>query len=260
MSEALYDERDGVLYATEFARGPWDPNAQHGGPVGAILVRAIEAVADGGLGLHLARVTVELLKPAPLGELHVAAEIVRHGKRVQMLEASLSTPAGDEVAKARAVRIAPAPVDAGKQPGLDIPGPDTAQASTFPAWDHTLFPGGGVEVRIARGSFFEVGPTVGWFRLNVPVVPGETPSAMQRVLAAADFPNGISTEVSWKDWVFINPDLTVYMERMPVGEWIGVDAHMRVSEGGGAISQGVLYDEQGRIGRSIQSLYVARRS
>jgi Thioesterase-like superfamily len=259
MSDALYEQRDGTLYATEFTRGPWDPNAQHGGPVGAILIRAIEALDDGGLGLHLARITIELLKPAPLGELHASAQIVRPGRRVQLLEASLKTPDGVEVAKARAVRVAPAPVDAGVQPGLEIPSFDRAEPSEFRAWDHTIFPGGGVEVRITRGSFFELGPTVGWFRLNVPVVSGEEPSPMQRVLAAADFPNGISTELSWKDWVFINPDLTVYIERLPVGEWIGVDAHMRVSEGGGAIAQGVLYDAQGRIGRSIQSLFVARR-
>lgn len=259
MSDALYERRDGSVYATEFSRGPWDPNAQHGGPVGAILVDAMEALDDGGHGLHMARVTLELLKPAPLGELKATAEIVRPGRRVQMLEASLSTPDGTEVAKARALRVAPAPVNAGTQPGLDIPLYDTAGPTAFPAWTHTVFPGGGVEVRIVRGSFFELGPTAAWFRLNVPVVDGETPSPLQRVLAAADFPNGISTEVSWQDWVFINPDLTVYLERMPVGEWVGVDAHMRVVDGGGALSQGVLYDERGRIGRSIQSLYVARR-
>ena len=83
MSDALYEQRDGKVFATEYTRGPWDPGAQHGGPAAAILTRAIEALDDGGHGLQIARLTFELLKPVPLGELQVSAQVVRPGKRVQ---------------------------------------------------------------------------------------------------------------------------------------------------------------------------------
>ena len=35
---------DGRVQATELARGPWDPDALHGGPVAALAARALEAV------------------------------------------------------------------------------------------------------------------------------------------------------------------------------------------------------------------------
>ena len=69
------------------------------------------------------------------------------------------------------------------------------------------------------------GPGTAWFRLRVPVVAGEEMTPLQRVAAAADFGNGISSVVDWDDgWLFINPDLTVYLHRYPVGEWVGLEA------------------------------------
>jgi hypothetical protein len=91
------------------------------------------------------------------------------------------------------------------------------------------------------------------------VIAGEQPSGLQRLAAAADFPNGIATELPWGQYVFINPDLTVHVEREPAGEWIGLDARMRVAASGVGQSEAVLYDQQGRVGRSLQSLYIAAR-
>src|SRR5437763_16565231 len=117
-----------------------------------------------------------------------------------------------------------------------------------------------MEIRFVAGRFAEPGPSTAWFRLRVPVVAGEEPSGLQRLAAAADFPDGSATEVPWADYVFINPDLTLYVERQPVGEWICLEARMRVLDGGVGFSEAVLYDQQGRVGRSLQSLYVAPRA
>jgi Thioesterase-like superfamily len=59
--------------------------------------------------------------------------------------------------------------------------------------------------------------------------------------------------------MFINPDLTVYLEREPVGGWICLDAEMRVHDGGVGFAEAVLFDEQGRVGRSLQALLIAPR-
>ncbi len=104
----------------------------------------------------------------------------------------------------------------------------------------------------------EVGPATAWFRLRVPVIAGEEPTPLQRLLVAADFPNGISSELDWNDWLFINPDLTVYIERDPVGEWVALQAQTRIIEGETALAQATIFDVEGRIGHSLQSLYVAR--
>jgi hypothetical protein len=116
-----------------------------------------------------------------------------------------------------------------------------------------------MDIRFVAGSFRTVGPATAWFRLRVPVLAGEAPTGLQRLAAAADFPNGIASSVGWEDWVFINPDLTIHVEREPIGEWIALEAVMRVVEGGLGQSEAVLYDGTGRVGRSLQTLYVARR-
>ena len=256
MTDSLYESRGRFLHAGELTRGPWDPQAQHGGAPAALLMRAFEATEPGAL--QITRVTYELLRPVPLGDLAVAAEVVRPGRRVQLLQGSISTPAGVEVVRALALRVAPAPIPAGG-PARPPAGPDASVPQPFFVdWSPT-FPGDGIEVRFAAGAYGETGPATAWFRLRVPLIEGEEPSPLQRLAAAADFANGIASELPWSEFVFIIPDLTVYIERQPRGEWICLDARMRVAEGGGAISEAVLHDLDGRVGRSLQSLYVARR-
>jgi hypothetical protein len=268
--DALYELNGTGVVATEYTRGPWDPGAQHGGAPAALLMRAFEQT-EPDLSCQLTRVTYELLKPVPLGELRVSATVIRPGRRVQLLEGTISTPDGTEVVKARALRIRRATVDSGGEHSVDRGAAEAAGGAVAPpaSWsgaqagrfghDRKLFPGDGIEVRFVAGDFFTLGPSTAWFRLKVPVVPGEVPSPLQRMAAACDFPNGISTELDWTRYVFINPDLTLYVEREPVGEWIALMGAMRVTEGGAGISQAVIYDKAGRIGRSLQSLYVAER-
>src|SRR5436305_3562304 len=105
MSAAVFRQASGERFeAGELARGPWDPNAQHGGAPAALLMRAFERL-DGEAGLSIARVTYEFVRPVPLGELHVDASVARAGRRVQLLEGTISAPGGVEVVRARALRI-----------------------------------------------------------------------------------------------------------------------------------------------------------
>src|SRR5438045_654295 len=79
---AVFNASDGRFVATEFARGPWDAGAQHGGAPAALLMRAFEGL-PGPEDLVLARVTYEFLRPAPIGPVSVQADVVRPGRRVQ---------------------------------------------------------------------------------------------------------------------------------------------------------------------------------
>jgi len=256
---SLYEDRDGTLFATEYCRGPWSPDAQHGGAPAALLMRAFEN-CEPDPALATARVTYELLKPVPLGPLSVSVSVVRPGKRVQLLEGSIYTPDGTEVVRARALRVARAGVESG---AVQVPPATWRSAEPMEFGDFarglTIFPGDGMEIRFVKGGFFELGAATAWFRLKLPVFGDETPSPLQRLAAASDFPNGIATELPWTEYLFINPDLTIYVEREPIGEWVCLDANMRVEPSGVGLSQAVLYDEQGRVGRSLQSLYVAPR-
>jgi hypothetical protein len=122
-----------------------------------------------------------------------------------------------------------------------------------------MFAPDAVEIRFVDGTFGG-GPSTAWFRLRHPIVAGETPSPLQRLAAAGDFGNGISAALSWDEYVFINPDLTLYVERLPVGAWICLQSQTLLAEGGIGTAESVLFDERGRVGRATQALLVARRS
>ncbi len=260
MSEAVFVRSGQRFRPTDLARGPWDPNAQHGGAPAALLMRAFENL-PGDPGLLISRVTYELLRPAPLDELEVSAEVVRPGRRAERLEGSLRTTGGAEVVRARALRVRRAEVHVVPEETLELPGPEQGRPSDFASDElRSMFAVDAMEIRFLEGAFYEPGPATAWFRLRHPLVAGEEPSPLQRLAAAGDFGNGISAVVTWKGHVFINPDLTLYVEREPVGEWICLRSVTRINPGGVAISDSVLYDQRGRVGRAMQSLLVARRS
>jgi Thioesterase-like superfamily len=260
---AIYVPHGEGYVATDLARGPWDPGAQHGGAPAALLMRAFEGVPAAG-GLQIARVTYELLRPVPLGELFVDADVVRPGRRVRLLEGAIRTPDGIEVVRARAVQVHR--TDPSARPTAVIPPPPGPGAGRqhefggegFNPPHRPMFAPDGIEIRFVEGVFGR-GASTAWFRLRVPIVAGEEPTPLQRLAAAGDFGNGISAELSWDEFAFINPDLTLYVERTPQGEWIGLEARTMIAEDGIGVAESVLYDTRGRVGRAIQALLIARR-
>ena len=103
MASALY-ARDGDRFIpSEHTRGPWTPDAQHGGAPAALLARAMEAL-PAETPMAIARFTIEILRPVPLTPLTVSARIERPGRRVQLVSGSLHA-GDDELCRARAWRI-----------------------------------------------------------------------------------------------------------------------------------------------------------
>jgi len=261
MADALF-ERDGARFVpTELARGPWSRDALHGGPSAALLARAAERF-EGGDGMLVTRLTVELLRPVPVAPLVLTAHLRRPGRKVQLVEASLGAGA-TEVARATALRLRT--IDLPVPPERDAPEPPPGPESGHPVpWspmaDYRAFHNQGVEHRIVAGGFDRPGPTTDWIRLRVPVVAGEAPSALERVAAAADFGNGISWVLPRVEgWQFINPDLTISLLRHPVGEWICLDAETMVQPNGIGLAESRLWDRSGRLGRAVQSLLIDRQ-
>lgn len=262
---ALFEAVDSDVYQPlDRARGPWDPGALHGGPSAALLARAVERV-DGADAMHVARLSVELLRPVPVAPLRVTATVQRPGRKVQLVGASMTVvETGAEVARAVALLIRAGHVDMPDlrdQDRLEGP-PARGQARVRPKFDQewAAFHNEGVEMRFTEGAFQEPGPCVVWMRLCQPVVAGEEPTPVQRVASHADFGNGVSSVVPWAKYLFINPDLTIHLARPPAGEWVCLEARSTLSpEDGMGMAESALYDEQGRIGRSVQSLLVDRR-
>jgi hypothetical protein len=116
-----------------------------------------------------------------------------------------------------------------------------------------------MEWRFVEGAFLELGPATVWMRMRHPLVAGEEPSPLQRVLIAADSGNGVSAAVDFGRFLFINTDLSVHLYRMPAGEWVCLEARTFPDEQGVGLADTALYDERGRIGRSAQTLLVRER-
>ncbi|MDQ2679321.1 MAG: thioesterase family protein [Actinomycetota bacterium] len=258
---ALFVPEGGDWLPTAHSRGPWSAESLHGGPVAALLTRAVEQV-DAPIPARLTRVTVELFRPVPLVPLRVTTEVLRPGAKVATLEATLSrVDDGQVLARARAQRIRAVEIDfpdGAVDEVPDLPGV-ASDLSHWPGAEGTAFHSTAVEHRILRGEFGRPGPVFDWVRLRVPVVPDEEPSGWQRAVATADFANGLSAVVPFDGTsMFINPDLTVHLWREPTGEWIGTDAVTRTSTTGVGMSDATLWDLDGRIGRGMQSLLLDR--
>ncbi len=260
---ALFETDGSRVIPTELARGPWDRRALHGGPPAGLLAQRIEHAA-GGDGMQVARITVELLRPVPVAPLGVETTVLRPGRKVQLIGASLRAGAV-EVARATALRIRTAdlPVPPDPTPDVPPPGPEAGQRGES-AWKHVIddypaFHNEGVEHRFVAGGFDRPGPATDWIRLRVPLVDGEPTTGLARVVAVADFGNGVSWVLPRQDrWQFINPDLTVALHRLPAGEWVCLEAETVVESHGIGQSVSRLRDERGRLGVAVQSLLLDR--
>lgn len=242
---------------TEHTAGPWSPDAQHFGPPSSLLVRALEKVPAVSTG-ELARVTVEILGPAPLTELTVAARVERPGRSVELLVAELSA-GGRPVARASAWRMAASDTSAvATLPGSDWPKPGDCAAAVWPEdWLHGYL--AAVDWRVVSGELGAPGPAAVWARQRVALVDGEEPSPLQRLFAVADSGNGASSVLAVRDWLFINSELTVHLRRAPRGEWIGLDAVTELGPTGVGTATSTLRDLDGPAARGAQALLVRPR-
>src|SRR5215217_4400326 len=104
MSEAFFEVLGPDRFrATELTRGPWEPGLQHAGPPAALLGRAVEGHGDRS-GLQVARITFDIVRPVPIAELRVTTRLLRGGRSLELLEATLL--AGEvEVMRALGLRV-----------------------------------------------------------------------------------------------------------------------------------------------------------
>lgn len=259
MADSFFIPRGDAFLPTELTRGPWDPAAQHASPPAALLGRAITRHVPRD-DLFVARITYEILRPVPITTLTVATTTRWEGRSVWRVDAALSAD-GAEVMRASSllVRLADVPLPDGTGGQPPPPGPAAATpAPFFPVgWDvgyHT-----GMEIRFVEGSFLAIGPAVAWMRMRHPLVAGEEPDALTRVLMVADTGNGASSVLDFRRYLFINPDLTVYLHRYPEGEWVGLDARTAAEPTGVGLAVSRFSDERGTIGRGLQALFIAER-
>jgi hypothetical protein len=221
------------------------------------LGRAIER-ALGGEPAQVARMTVELERPVPIGRLTARVTGLRPGKRVRRIGAVLASGT-TEVARATALVIRTTTLELPPLPALDAPPrrpPEELALAQFPFFRHPIGYHSAMELRFARGDFGQ-GSSAAWLRMRLPLVAGEEPAPLERVLVAADCGNAVSNVLDERVFSFVNPDLTVYLHRLPQGDWICLDAYTRPELSGIGLAHSRLSDRCGPIGHALQALLVA---
>lgn len=263
LPEAVYlPDGDGRYSSTSLSAGPWDADGQHAGASAALLAHCMQHhEVAAGVTPFLARLTVDLLRPAPVAPLDVSVRTVRAGRRAHWLAGVLR--AGDrEVARATALRVVgePVPLPEGAIPTENPPPPpetcepqDGSESPWLMFWH-------GFDFRPFRGERGVPGPGGVWFNLEAPLVAGTENTPLMRAVSAADYALGIGGVLDFDAYAFPNADLTVHLHRSPVGPWVALDAVTWVDpDGGTALAEGSLWDTQGRVGRAVQSLVLSRR-
>ncbi len=251
---------------TDLARGTWSASLQHGGPVSALLVRAL-ARCEQRDDTRLSRVVIDLLGGVPAeGDLWVRSRIDRGGRQIELVGAEMLAPGPDGVLRPVA-----------RASGWRLQQLDTLDASALAhAATPPLRPRSEAHSRDLKARNWDrnyvhsldwlwltkrlcEGPGESWLNPTVDLVSGEAMTPLERLFAVADCANGIGSKLDITKWTFVNTDIAVHVFRVPDGEWVGIRAETSYGSDGIGTTIGTLFDEQGAVGAIQQSVLVRRR-
>jgi hypothetical protein len=259
---ALYVPTGDGFQATALTIGPWDAGLQHAGPPAALLAR--EAVRAGGVdGGQTVRLAYDIFAPVPVGPVRVRTTVVRPGRRIELVEAVLTGADDRPLMRLSAWRLR-VREDDGTGGGTPQPhpapaGPEDSRPEDAAFFSEEIAYHRALEWRFATGSFNAPGPAAAWTRPRCSLVEGEPMTPLEHLLVMTDAASGISAALDWNTVTFANVDLGLALHRPPRGEWLGMDASTVLGGTGAAQCFAVLFDGDGAIGRSSQSLFVEPR-
>ena len=244
----------------------WEP-MQHGGPVAALLTRAMDRVSAADHS-RISRVTVDILGPVPVAEVRVSARVVRPGRRITLVEATTEARGTDDtwrpVARGSAWRLATQPtVEVASRPAVTMPAPDGKGARGLSwmgfsdAWATTGFVDNVAWEIVEKGGAGM--PTQAWLDLLVPLVEGEETTPLERLMCVADTVNGVGARLDPMLYTFLNTELTVHLFDAPEHGLLGVSAENITGRDGIGMSTGTLHTVDGCIGQVTQNVLVERR-
>ena len=257
--EAIFKLNGNVAETSKWAGGPWNETQQHGSAPAALVAHIAEQIPT-TQPMHVARLTLDLLRPVPIAPLQIKTEVLREGRKIQLCTIHLS--AGSvQVVRATALKVRALDVDVpdvALPPAVMLPPPPTGSFEQ-PRTNRTSPFVSGITMQEVKGAFVVPGPAAVWCRSDRPIIEGVAMTPLMRAAVAADFCNGVSSVLDFNKFTFINGDLTISLSRMPVGDWILLDAESWIGPNGGGIAFGKLADSKGYFGRSTQSLVIDPR-
>jgi hypothetical protein len=248
-----------VFESTAGTASNWNAEIQHGSPPLALMTKAIEELTAGS-GLRTGRVTLDLLGAVPVAPVKVRAWVLRPGARISLLAAEMTAtaPNGSDRTVARVTAWLLAPSDTSDVATDRYP--PLVEGATKPH-DHDWRGAPGyletVSWRTQATSAGEAAET--WLSPLVPLVDSEALTDVQRLAMVVDCANGVGAALNPDEFVFMNTDTTVHLHRTPRGNDFGLRARGSIGPDGIGVTTAEIFDRDGFIGTSAQTLLVQRR-
>jgi acyl-coenzyme A thioesterase PaaI-like protein len=260
---AIFEKDGDLLIPTILAKGPWYANSLHGSSMMGIMARAADQHPS-DIPRLVSRLTVDMMRAAPMGPLKTETEIVRSGKNVEFLDIRLLSE-GELYVRGSAMRIRQKNVGiedyfSGIPPYPSLP---ESNGHAFFQWPGAEDPGyhHSIDIRMDEHE----GKPVLWFRLAVPLTEGEENSSIVQLATACDWtyavPNIVyrhKNNLGMEEQKFfaINPDTTINFFRPIAGKWVGIKAQATYGEIGSGCCGAQLFDEKGPVGFSSQTVLI----
>ena len=252
---AYFQRTGGSTYrATHHVGGAWDTEEQHIAPALGLLAHAVEQDRDRRRddGLVVGRLSYDILGTVPVDEVDTAVRVVRPGRAIELVEATLGHD-GRAAVLLRAWLMRPGDT----RPLAATALPRIAPPQDMPVWDPTtVWPGGFIASAEVRRAEVEPGRASYWVRTPLPLIEDEPASPLAAAAGLLDIANGMTVRVSPSAVAFPNIDLTAHLFAQPRGEWLGFDTTVSFGPGGLGLTSSVIHDTHGPIGTSSQILTV----
>ena len=234
---------NGVFEPTEFALGRWGDDQLNGPALVGLAARVLEH-EYGADGLRPTRFTAELFKAARRVPTVVRTRLVRDGRRIRNTECDVLQ--GDAVvARATMVQYRTSQPPPGREwvgqaeftPPTGVQGSVYFVGSDDVGWD----PDGAVHQNTSRKRVYH---------RTIDVVAGEAASPFVRTVVASEA-TSLVTNLGTRGIGYINGDLTTALSRLPLGDYIGVQADSHWCADGIAVGSSTLFDHSGPFGTGM---------
>jgi hypothetical protein len=213
----------------------------HGRVVAGLLASQVEQ-NHGDENFQPARLTVDMYRAADFSPLEVTTRVIRESHRIKVIDAECRS-GGISIARATCQllrRTANPPGTVWQPPTWNVPPPEAVSAppdAMDAAW----------EIRGITGAFGSSAQRRVWMRDTRELIAGFALSPWVRAALIADFASPCA-HAGDQGLGFINSDLTLYLHRLPRGEWLGMESINHGATDGVAVGDCFVYDQQGPIG------------
>jgi len=243
-TEPFFRKQGDKYLATPMSRGPWSPTMLHGRVIAGLLAFQIEQ-DFGDPDMVPARLTVDMYRPPDFSPINIETKLVRDGHRIKVIDAEFIS-GGKSMGRASCQmlrRTENSPGNVWQPPTWNVPPPEACgpdqifEKDRKPVW----------RVRNINGGWGQCAQRRVWMSELRELVEGYPLTPFARIGLISDFASPCAN-IGDAPLGYINTDVTVYLHRLPKGEWIGMESINHGATDGIAIGECFIYDTEGPIG------------